>query len=130
MMDSEHQISQISRHSISDRRLQVEYGYVFDIISLEEQSYYIAVVGREQGIIPADEDSTVVPLEHSIEELTSLYGAPEDIIGLRVRVEYFGEDWRQGIAKIVSPREPSGVGTSMDVDSRGFRHAVAGGGNV
>jgi len=47
---------------------------------------------------------------------------------LRVRIEYYGEDWQKGVARIVPPRERTPVGNLNEMPACGFRFAVAGGG--
>ncbi len=129
-------MSRVSKNARPERRqigpssLNVEFGFILDVIGDEDNVYYIAIVAKEKNVFPADTQLATLPLTHTTEELNSLFGAPEDIVGRRVRIEYRGSDWRKGACSLTVNSQIAPVGTSMEVPSRGFRYAVAGGGSV
>jgi len=119
----------LERHS-ERLTLNVEFGFIVDIIADEEETYYLAIVAKERGVLPADSELAMLPLAHTVEELTSLYGSPQDVIGRRVRIEYRSHNWRRGICFLTAGQAIRGASRAMEVPSRGFRYAVAGGGSV
>lgn len=117
----------ITPDRLYDRQLNVEYGYVVGVGSTDENPRYLVLVKKEFSY-GVDGAPVLIPVEEPAEVLASTYGRPEDLIGQRVRVEYFGTNWRTGVARIVPSRDiPSRPGLT-DIPSRGFRYAVAGGG--
>jgi hypothetical protein len=126
MRDSFH--SRISSGT-TDTRVKAEYGYIVDIIAPspeEDNQYYIAEVAKENSALPSDIYTAIVHMEQTPQELASLYGTPRDLIGLRVRIDYTGNDFRSGVARVVSGRAPTAMGGFTEVRSRGFRHARPG----
>lgn len=113
-----------------DRKIKSVYGYILDILNMNDEPYYIALVGPEETYYPVDTQCEYIPLEESPTRLASAYGPPEALIGLRVRVEYYGMRWRTGVARIVPGRNPEATGNLSEMPTRGFRFAVAGGGGI
>jgi len=113
-----------------DRSLRVDYGYILAMMSNDEEQYYHGLIALERSSVPAGSESRVMAIEEGHEHLAASYGAPEDLIGRRVRIEYVGKHWWTGTVKIVPGRRTRPIGELMDVPSRGFRYAVAGGGSV
>ena len=75
------------------------YGYIQEVwqTDQDEDEYYIVRVSREGGIGVVDTNLPVIPLEQTVEELSSLYGPPSALIGRRVRVIYTGRDFTDGV---------------------------------
>lgn len=117
-------------HLDQDRTLRAVYGYIIDILSMNDQDYYIPLVGPEETFYSVDTQCNYIPLDESPEQLAANYGSPRDLIGLRVRVEYYGIRWKTGTARIVPGKQRQPVGNLTEVPSRGFRFAVAGGGGA
>lgn len=117
----------IALDRIYDRQLNIEYGYIVGVGSPDESPRYLVLVRKEfsHGI---DGAPVLIPVEEPAEVLASTFGRPEDLIGQRVRVEYFGSNWRTGVARIVPGRDvPSRPGLT-EIPGRGFRYAIAGSG--
>jgi len=110
--------------------VNVEFGFILSIVEDQDDTYYIAIVAKEMNSLQADSQLAIMPIGHTIEELSSLFGEPSDLIGRRVRIEYRGGNWRTGMCRLAAPVVQGSVGTAMEVPSRGFRYAVAGGGSV
>jgi hypothetical protein len=124
-------MSKSLRESYERPTIAVQFGYIVDVLTSDDEAFYVAVVMREISSpqMPADSNPIMCPLGHPIEELTSLYGEPEALIGRRVMIEYVGSNWGGGVARLTLPRVPTSIGTAMELPSRGFRHAVAGSGS-
>jgi hypothetical protein len=129
-MADDYKISQTVSNIRQDRRIKAIYGYIMEVLNIEEEDYYIPLVALENHALPVDTQCHYIPLDETPEQLASNYGEPRDLIGLRVRVEYYGTRWRTGVARIVPGRTRRPVGTATEIPSRGFRFAVAGGGSV
>jgi hypothetical protein len=129
-MMNPHQISRETDHVERDRRLQTVYGHIVEMLNLDDQDFYMPLVVLEQSSFAPGSSLNYIPLDDTPEQLAANYGAPRDLIGLRVRIEYFGNSWRTGVAKVVSGRSRQPVGNLTEVPSRGFRYAVAGGGGL
>lgn len=123
-------ISRQVEHIEQDRRIKAIYGHIIDVLNMNDNPYYIVLVGPEETYYPVDTQCEYIPLEESPSRLAAAYGEPSELIGLRVRVEYYGMRWRTGVARIVSGRNPEPTGNLTEVPTRGFRFAVAGGGSV
>jgi len=110
--------------------VKVVYGYITDIYTGDEEEeqddYYIVQIQRENTVNPTNSDYEYIALEQTPEELAALYGAPSDLIGKRVRVDYTGRDFRSGTARIVADVVPRGGQSLTEIESRGFRYAVPG----
>lgn len=129
--DRNHSVSKNeSVTNTQSRSLNVEYGYIIDIVSVGEARFFTAMISRERTFRDHLADATVMSLEQTSEELIATYGSPEDLIGLRVRIDYVGNNWTKGIAKVVGSYTPQDIGHSTDIDSRGFRYAIPGRGTV
>jgi hypothetical protein len=114
----------------SDNALRVVRGYILQIVSLGEDRYYkvlVALEGARAG--QAVKNARVVTIEEPGEHLAATFGEPEDLIGRRVRIEYTGGNWWRGVARVI-PQQNEALGESLDLPSRGFRYAVAGGGSI
>lgn len=122
--------TQPQKPPIERRHIAVEYGRIMDILTNEEAEYYVVLVAKERSLHGPESKCAILPLGHTLEELTSNFGTPKDLVGRRVRVEFFGNSWRRGIAYLAFDTSLQGVGTAMELPSRGFRYAVAGGGSV
>ena len=123
----------LSRHVFraeQDRQLKAIYGHIVEVLEMNENSYYIVLVAPEETYFSVDTQCEYIPLEESPARLAAAYGVPRDLIGERVRVEYYGARWRAGVAHIVPGRNPQPTGNTSEVPQRGFRFAVAGGGSV
>ncbi len=129
-MENQHQTSRSIVAVEQSRSLNAIYGHIVEILTIDDRDYYIPLVVPEETIFPVDTQSEYIPLEENAGSLSSNFGKPRDLIGLRVRVEYYGARWRTGVARIISPRRPAATGNESEVPSRGFRFAVAGGGSV
>jgi hypothetical protein len=129
-LEDNYKISQMIHNIEQDRTIRAVYGYIIDILTIEEQDFYIALVGPEEANFPADTMCHYIPIDESPESLAASYGPPKDLVGLRVRVDYYGSSWRRGVAHIVPQRERTSHGNASEVPRRGFRYAVAGGGSV
>ena len=104
------------------------YGYITNIYLAEgeEDEYYVVGVEREGTTAPDGTPYPTIPMEQTVEELSSLYGPPSSLVGRRVRVDYTGRTFHSGIARVVSERFPGG-GTNMnELPGRGFRYAIPG----
>jgi hypothetical protein len=129
MIDN-YQISRQVDYLEEDKTISAVYGYIIDILSIDDQDFYIPLVAPERTVFSADSQSHYIPLDEHFGQLAATYGSPRDLKGLRVRVEYYGTKWNTGVARIVVDRNRQPVGNSMEVPSRGFRFAVAGGGKI
>lgn len=112
--------------SLYSRRLNVEYAYIVGIAATEEEPRYMVLVKKEFCLGSVSEQPAIVPMEEPPEVLAASFGRPEDLIGQRVRIEYFGSNWKTGIARIVTGRDIPSRPNLTDIPSRGFRYAVAG----
>jgi len=126
----EHQVSRMSDHNEIDKTIRAVYGHVVDILRQNDDEFYIPLVALEGSMLPADLMCHYIPMEEPEEQLAASYGEPANLIGLRVRVEYYGINWRSGVARVVPSRSRRPVGNLTEVPTRGFRYAVAGGGSV
>jgi len=113
-----------------DRALRVDYGYILAMLSNDRYQYYHGLIALERSRLPAGTSARVMVIEEGVESLAATYGAPEDLVGRRVRIEYVGRSWWTGTVRIVPGREAEPIGELMNIPSRGFRYAVAGGGSV
>jgi hypothetical protein len=113
-----------------NRSINAIYGHIINTLDIDEQQYYIALVALEETSFDIDLQCSYIPLEESHEQLSANYGSPRDLIGLRVRVEYYGSSWKTGVAHIVPERNRQPVGNTTEIPARGFRFAVAGGGSI
>jgi hypothetical protein len=106
------------------------YGYIHDVMSSDNEKtrneYYIVRVIVE-GIEVIDTNIAAIPLEQTAEELTALYGPPESLIGRRVRIDYTGDNFADGVARVVAPIIPNEGQAMNDSKTRGFQYALAGG---
>jgi hypothetical protein len=115
---------------VYDRSLNIEYGYIIAAFTSEEEPRYFVLVLKEFSRVDPRQDPAAMPIEESYEYLASTYGSPENLVGLRVRIEYIGSDWKLGAAKIVPGRDVPVRGTLTSLPSRGFRYAAAGGSSL
>lgn len=107
--------------------LNVEYGYIIGMLNSENDGpLYRAAVARERTRNTASQDWHLLPFDQTVEELRSLYGDPQDLIGLRVRIEYYGTNWTLGRIRIVSPKGLETRSSGSEFNNRGFRYAVPG----
>ncbi len=130
MIDDRPRMSQNVRQLTQDRSLNAVYGYVVEIFSIDDQDFYIPLIAPEESAFSIDTKTSYIPLEESTESLAASFGEPRNLIGQRVRIEYYGARWQKGTCRIVPPRSREPIGNTMELPSRGFRHAVAGGGGV
>jgi hypothetical protein len=130
-MRDEYQISRTIYSQGENLAVNTIYGHIVGILPNEEEEIrYIAMVAPDRTNLPATTQIRPLPLEDHDQTLASNFGRPSDLIGMRVRIEYYGSNWESGIARIVPPRERQPVGNLSEVPSRGFRFAVAGGGSI
>ena len=130
MIDDRREISNSIHQMTQSKSLNAVYGYIVEILSIDDQDFYIPLIAPEDSAMPVDTQCAYIPLEESPEALASSFGAPRDLIGQRVRVEYYGMHWKKGTCRVVPSRNRQPVGNLTEIPSRGFRHAVAGGGSV
>jgi len=128
--EEEHKISQVVDRVTQDRTIRAIYGHIVDMLNMDDQDYYIALVAPEESNFSVDIMSHYIPIDESTESLAANYGPPEDLIGLRVRVDYYGTAWRSGVAHIVPSRNRVPPGNTSEMPRRGFRFAIAGGGGI
>lgn len=107
--------------------INIAYGYIVGVLSTEEEPRYLALVHREFSTAHPGAESILIPIEETHEHLAATYGTPNDIVGLRVRMEYVGTDPRRGVARIVPGRNVPARPNITELPARGFRYAVAGG---
>ncbi len=129
MIDN-YKISQTSEDVRRDRRIKVIYGYIVEMLTIDNQDYYIPLVAPEEHSMSIDSQCQYIPFDESPEQLAANYGTPRDLIGRRVRVEYYGTRWRIGVARIVPERTRQPAGNITEIPSKGFRFAIAGGGSI
>jgi len=117
-----------NEQAVPGHSLRMEYGWIVDVLELpdEENEHYVVAVQRERSNFPSEMSTAIIPLEQTAEELASLYGAPEDLIGRRVRIEYAGISIREGICRVVHSGRPERRRGTTEVENRGFRYAVPG----
>ena len=130
MINNEFPESRTIQHLEQNRSVNAIYGHIVDILNIDEQDYYVALVAPEESDLSPDIMSHYIPIDEPVSSLAANYGPPRDMIGLRVRVEYYGTRWRRGVAKVVPERDRQPPGNASEVPSRGFRFAVAGGGTI
>jgi hypothetical protein len=122
---------EVSFNGYEESTLKVAYGHIIEMAQLsEDEEYYVAIVVLERTARPVGTSVMVIPLEESPEFIAATYGAPEDLVGRRVRIEHIGWDVTKGVGRIVAGRSVSPIGTVMELPSRGFRFAAAGQGGV
>jgi hypothetical protein len=112
-----------------ERSLNITYGHIIGVLSIGDEDYYIPLVAPESTLFRVDAVCEYIPLEETPVQLAASYGPPRDMIGLRVRIEYHGPNWRRGVAKVVPAKEREPMGNETEIPSRGFRYAIAGGGS-
>lgn len=116
--------------SAYDRSLNIEYGYIVGAFSSDEEPRYFVLVLKEFSRVDPRQDPAAIPIEESYEHLAATYGPPENLVGLRVRIEYVGTDWKLGSARIAPPRDVPVRANLTSLPARGFRYAQAGGSSL
>ncbi len=106
------------------------YGHVVGILSINDEEYYIPLIVKEGTGVHPTRNTHYIPMADTVEHLATMYGEPQALIGLRVRVEYWGRDWRNGACRIEAGRTRRAAGPAATVETTGFRWAVAGGGVI
>ena len=112
---------------IYDRSLNIEYGYIVGAFTSDDQPRYFVLVLKEFSRVDPRQDPAAMPIEEAYEGLASTYGPPENLVGMRVRIEYVGTDWKLGSCRLAPGREVPVRGNLTSLPSRGFRYASAGG---
>ena len=113
-----------------DTRIHSIFGHIVEIASIDEEDQYLVLVLPEGAILSAEFYAAFLPLEDRPDILASNYGTPRDLIGRRVRIDYYGLDWTKGLARIITNRRVESPGNTIEMPARSFRFAVAGGGAV
>jgi hypothetical protein len=126
----DHQISRHTDNLEEDTRISAIYGHIIDVLSINGQDFYIPLVALERTVFGVDSQSHYIPLDETDAQLAATYGTPRDLKGNRVRIEYYGQKWNSGVARIVPGRGRQPSGNITEIPSRGFRYAVAGGGSL